>query len=233
MIDFHSHVLPGIDDGSESPRESEQMLRTSFAQGVELMVASPHFYPSSQELARWLEKRKAAREQISYDEKTMPKLLLGAELAYFDGMSNSVEIEKLCVEGTRLLLVEMPFYNWTRRMLEDVCALPSRQNIRPVLAHVERYYPFVPHRSTLEELSRQGVLLQCNGQIFLDRFHGRSALNLLKKGHISFLGSDAHGISFRPPNLAQAAELICKKLGDETLKELTRRGYRLLNMEQT
>ncbi len=233
MIDFHSHVLPELDDGSRSPQESEEMLRASYLQGVQVMVASPHFLPSCQSIDRWLEEREAARARIAYDPGEMPRLLLGAEVAYFDGMSNSSQLERLCLEGSRLLLVEMPFYNWTQRIIEDVCALHSRQDITPVLAHVERYFPFMPRRDTLEELSRRGVLLQCNGEAFLDRFHGRAAFKLLKQGNLSFLGSDAHGLIRRPPNLEQAAEAIEKKLGREALEELMRRGCRLLNMEQT
>ena len=143
MIDLHTHVLPGMDDGSRSPEESARMLRELGAQGVTLAAATPHFYAGENSPDRFLRRRKEAWERLQpVLEPGMPELILGAEVCYFEGLRRNDELPLLCMEGTDTLLLEMPFEPWSRRMLGDLLELADRGDMRVVLAHVERYMPF-------------------------------------------------------------------------------------------
>ena len=149
----------------------------------------------------------------------MPQLRLGAEVAYFGGMSHCEELAELCLEGTDLLLVEMPFAPWTDRMVSDICAIHQQLGLVPVLAHVERY----ARGSQMGRYRRQllgEVLLQSNAEHFLHLRTKGKALRQLRRGEIHLLGSDAHNMTHRIPKLGSAAELIRKKLGEEALSRL-------------
>lgn len=229
MIDLHSHILPGVDDGSESPEMSHAMLDLLQQQGVQVVVATPHFYATKDAPDKFLRRREEAAAQLQAD-RDMPGVILGAEVAYFDGMSNSLELTKLQLGNTKLLLVEMPFGAWSQRMIREVCQLPVQAGLRPVLAHVERYRKKDQLPKYKQQLLEQGVLFQCNAEAFVDLSTRRWALGQLKQGDIHFLGSDAHNLTGRPPKLDQAAQIITKKLGSGILEELTAFSKEMLNL---
>ena len=219
MIDVHMHLLPGMDDGSESVETSLGMLARSA--GAEGVCATPHFYADRDTPESFLRRRSAAwaRLKAALPEGHIP-IRLGAEVRYFEGMSRAEELPALCLEGTRLLLLEMPFQPWTERMLAEVDGL-SRRGLVPVAAHLERYLELAPKR-LLREFWELDLLVQCNAEFFLERRTSRRALKLLREGRVQLLGSDAHNVGARPPRLAEAAALIEKKLGPEVLAELRR-----------
>lgn len=220
MIDIHSHILPGVDDGSASLEETEQLLRLSWRQGVTDIVATPHFYASTDTMERFLSRRTEALARICWEESAMPRIYLGAEVAYFPGISRSQEMELLQIAGSRLLLVEMPFTPWTPSIVNEVCDLQNRQGLQPVLAHVERYRGAAQLPKFMRQLLDCGVLFQCNATAFKPGLRGMWAVRLLKKGNVHFLGSDCHNLTSRPPRLAEAAQFIERKLGTHPLEEL-------------
>ena len=217
MIDLHMHLLPGMDDGSESVETSLAMLARSA--GTEGVCATPHFYADRDTPESFLRRRSAAWERLkaALPEGHIP-IRLGAEVRYFEGMSRAEELPALCLEGTRLLLLEMPFQPWTERMLAEVDGL-SRRGLVPVAAHLERYLELAPKR-LLREFWELDLLVQCNAEFFLERRTSRRALKLLREGRVQLLGSDAHNVGARPPRLGEAAALIEKKLGPEVLAEI-------------
>ena len=218
MIDFHSHILPSVDDGSKSLEMTRQMLETSFRQGVEHIVATPHFYATKTTVEKFLHSRNAAWDSLG--EQTQPQVHLGAEVAYFPNMSRSEAMQQLQIEQTGLLLVEMPFEQWTDRVIADVCALQELQGLTPVLAHVERYRHRTLFPRYKDQLRAAGVLFQCNGEAFLCAGTKGWALRQAKKGYVNFLGSDSHNLTTRCPNLGQAAAVLEQKLGANWLREL-------------
>lgn len=229
MIDLHSHVLPGVDDGSRSLEETRQMLQLAFRQGVRYMVATPHFYADEMLPKSFLEKRQRAFESLTMDE-TMPVLLLGAEVAYFDNMSRSEALGQLQISTTGLLLVEMPFCAWTDRMVEDVCRIQDRQGLTPVLAHVERYRSRDQFPKYRDRLISEGVLMQANAGSFGGFRITMWLLRQLKKGNIHCLGSDSHNLTSRPPNMDLAEGVIEKKLGRSVMQELMDFSAHMLNL---
>ena len=140
MIDFHSHILPGMDDGSKSTQESLEMLDMLRAQGVDTVAATPHFYARENPPEVFLRRRAEAwnrlRPQLTADS---PRVLLGAEVRYFQGISHVDRLHDLCLEGQDVLLLEMPFSPWPSRTLAELTDLAQRGDLTVVLAHMERY----------------------------------------------------------------------------------------------
>lgn len=223
MIDIHSHILPGMDDGSDSPEMSRTILEKMLGQGVETVAATPHFYADRDTPARFLQRRAEAFARMEYDRERAPRVFLGAEVAYFDGMSHTHELEQMQLGDSGLLLIEMPFGPWSQRMIREICELPLQMGLVPVLAHVERYRRRDQLPKFLRQLAQQEVYFQCNAEAFLSVKDRRWALSMLKRGAVQFLGSDAHNLTTRAPKLGQAAAVISQKLGDDMLAELT--GY--------
>ena len=148
-------------------------------------------------------------------------MLLGAEVAYFDGMAGTEQLTQMQLGESKLLLVEMPFGPWSQRMIREISLLTIQLGLRPVLAHIDRYRRKDQLSRFAGELLQQGVLFQCNAQAFTDASSRRWAMNRLNREQIHFLGSDAHNMTTRAPNLAQAAQIITKKMGSDALEALT------------
>ena len=220
MVDFHCHILPGIDDGSRNIEMTEAMLEEEARQGVTEICATPHFYADFTTPRRFLRARKEAFDSLceAREEQDTPEILLGAEVRFFDGISAAEELQELCLEGTDLLLLEMPFTRWTDRMLTEVEEL-SRRGLQPVAAHIERYFGFNSDQ-LIRRFMDSDILIQCNAEFFLERRTSRVAMKLMKEERIHFLGSDAHNNSTRSPNLAKALERIEHKLGPEALERI-------------
>lgn len=208
MIDIHSHILPEMDDGSKSTTESLAMLRTAAAQGISVMAATPHFYPQQNDPESFLLRRALSVERLWKEwEEGLPELILGAEVAYFEGISRAEKMRELCYEGTNLLLLEMPFASWTERMAKEVQMLGRQCGIHVLLAHVERYrhYKKAP---VWNELLAGEVSVQCNAEFFIDRWTKRRARHMLEVGEIQLIGSDCHNMRSRMPNMGEALQVI-------------------------
>ena len=137
MTDFHTHILPCMDDGSGSAGESAAMLREERNQGIRNVVLTPHFHARDDSIPSFLCRRQQAwNHLLPHLPPQCPNLFLGAEVGYFEGIGAAEGIRQLRVEGSSLLLLEMPFCRWTERMAEDVLKLNGREGIQVVLAHV-------------------------------------------------------------------------------------------------
>ena len=222
MIDIHSHILPELDDGSQSLEESLGLLETLKSQGVEKVVATPHFYPHMDNLDGFLACREESFARLP-EREDLPQVILGAEVAYFNGISQTQEMKKLQIGDTGLLLVEMPFSPWTDYMVQDVCAIAAQTGLLPVLAHVNRYRSFGQLGRFGKTLLEQGVLFQCNADAFFTAFSRSWSLKGIEKGRLHFLGSDCHNLTLRPPLLEQAVAIIKEKLGEDALQAIAQR----------
>ncbi|MBQ7145868.1 MAG: capsular polysaccharide biosynthesis protein [Lachnospiraceae bacterium] len=228
MIDFHSHVLPGIDDGSRNPEMSRMMFYEAARQGVEVMAATPHFYGDRDTIDRFLKRRESAWEKaLPLAEEAGIELVAGAEVAYFDNMSQAGGIEALTLADTEILLVEMPFRAWSRREIQELDRL-LHEGFRLMLAHLERYLGFQKDKGILEAIYERPIFVQLNAESLLGFWNGQKALKLFKEGRAHLLGSDCHNLTSRPPNLAEGRAVIEKKLGRGKLAEIDKLGERLL-----
>ncbi len=214
MIDFHTHILPGMDDGSDGLKTSLSMLRTEARQGITTVLMTPHFYASENSPQTFLKRRQKAWEQLKpYIWPELPQVHLGAEVQYFEGICSVEDIRDLRIEGTNLLLLEMPFCHWPDRVVEDVLELSEWDDTRIVLAHIERYMAMQP-KGIWKQLRERGILMQCNVSFFDGWRTRHKAMSMLSSGEIQFLGSDCHNMKTRRPNwdlLPDKARLLVQR----------------------
>lgn len=231
MIDFHSHILPGMDDGARDAGESVLLLKESFRQGVTDIAATPHFYAEENSPKEFLKRREEAYIKLVPNlQSDMPRIHLGAEVKYFEGISRNDDIELLKLSGTDVLMVEMPFMKWTSRVISDVCELSLRPKTAVVLAHFERYFQFGA-KKYLTTFEGYGILIQANAESFVKSSEKRSLMKLLKSGKVHLLGSDCHNMELRPTQMLNAKESICKRLGDDALSNVNCISKALMHFE--
>ena len=232
VIDFHTHVLPGMDDGSKDADMSVEMLKMAALQGVDVMIATPHFYAMHHRPETSLERRQKAFSRLEGRlTEQMPRILAGAEVAFFPGISQAKRLDELTIEGTNVLLLEMPFSDWTNRDLEEVGELIKTRHYKIVLAHLERYMKISGNRKRFEELFSMPLYVQINAGSLTRWQQKRTLVKMFEKGQAHFLGSDCHGITYRSPNLSQGREILEKKLGGEFLRRMDQIGSSLLQLE--
>lgn len=212
MIDFHTHVLPGIDDGAKNTEESLKLLEICSRQGIEAIAATPHFYPMKETPQEFCKRRENAYNKLLpfLGEKQFPDIMLGAEVFYFEGMSDYGELECLKISGTKAILIEMPFIPWTLRMTSDVGRIYEKRGIIPLIAHIDRYINIFGKKEVLRCIDGLPVLIQANASFFIRKKTMGTALSMLKKDMIHLLGSDFHNLASRQPNLRDAADIIVK-----------------------
>lgn len=210
ITDIHSHILPGIDDGSQNVEQSMEMLRFARQQGITRMVATPHFYAHNDDPAQFLQRRKEAEKKLrdSMADEDLPELIMGAEVYYFPGMSDAEELQALTIGNTCFLLVEMPTTPWTEDMYHELEQIELKQGLIPILAHIDRYLTRFNQYSIFRKLKDMSVLIQANGSFFKNPKTQKWALRLIGKGKIHLLGSDCHDMERRRPELPSALKQI-------------------------
>ena len=228
MIDWHSHVLPALDDGSKSVDESQRMLTALKEQGISCVIATPHFHANRESVDTFLQRRQESYERlIQADNGSLPQVLCGAEVRYYPGIAKMEGLERLAIDGDSILLLEMPMDKWTEYTVRELCELASTRGLTVVLAHIERYLN-LQSSGVVERLCANGLLMQSNASFFNDFITRHKAFRLLMSGNIHFIGSDCHNMKERAPQIGRAYELIEKKLGPEYVSQMREYGYKML-----
>lgn len=231
MIDFHTHILPGIDDGSPSADESLEMLKMLNKQGVNKAVLTPHFYAYKTDVEMFLEMRNEALRTLKAKKAVSNigvSMYLGSEVLYFDELWRIDNLEKLCITGTEYILIEMPFDSWSESVLQGIERIINRRLI-PIIAHFDRYIRYQKNWANLKELVEMGAVLQMNADS-LKHFSSRHRVTkLLKKNIVSLIGSDCHNIEFRPPNLDIAEKELRKLSAGKYIASMEKLGRMILH----
>ena len=233
LIDFHSHILPYVDDGSKDTAMSLDMLRRQWEHGVGHVVLTPHFYPEHHTPENFLAARNdgfARLKEACAGQAELPQLYLGAEVAYFRGMSECDELQNLCIHDTKYILVELPMTQWDGQIYEELSGIRYKLGLTPVLAHVDRYLPRFGAKRMLTELARLPVLIQINASSLLRRSSAKVILWMLEREMAHLIGSDCHDMTDRPPNLGGAVQMIRQKLGDGAAERFLEIGQSVLNI---
>lgn len=233
IIDFHSHILPGIDDGARNLDTSMAMLEQIREQKVDYMVATPHFYASKDRIDAFLKKRANAWEQLSEaiekrDFHNAPQFFLGSEVAFFEGISRADQIDSLTIGDTNLLLLEMPFVPWTMQNVREVEKLISDRKLHVIIAHLERFIWMPGNKKMIQSLLELPVTVQINAESLLEWKHRRALLKMFRDGTAHILGSDCHGAHHRVPDLLEGRMVIEKKAGADVLHRIDMQGEKLL-----
>lgn len=207
LTEYHCHILPGIDDGSDRVETSLQMVEMMKAQGVERICATPHFYAHREKsIDDYLQKRQAAFGQIQ-GQTAVTDIHLGAEVAIEHGISELPGIEKLAITGTRIILLELPYRAYEKWMSEEIYNIAAEYKLKVMLAHVHRYLPYYS-KDEIETILSSKSILQINNEAFTSWKEKRLAKKVMAEHtHFAF-GSDAHNTSSRKPNW----ELLQKKV---------------------
>lgn len=228
MIDLHTHILCGMDDGARNSGMSLQMLRMERSQGVDTVMLTPHFYRHRETTGEFLDRRSEAfahlQERIATlpetEQEKLPKLLLGAEVTWVPNLTDCRSLDKLCLNGTKYLLLELPYGRWDGRLVDQIYDLMTVTGLTPVLAHLDRYRR-MQKPEQIREILELDIPVQISAETFLhwsNRGYGLKAL----QQYAHAVASDCHNPERRPPNLGEAMQVIEKKLGKSAAATIDR-----------
>lgn len=236
VVDFHTHILPGIDDGSKTSEESVAMLQMEAQQGIEHVVLTPHFYAEKESLPHFLERRSRAIERLDaamVGIEGVPELSVGAEVRIFEGIGNAEFLEELAISGTKCILIEMPMPPWSDSLLKELERIRYKRNLVPIMAHIDRYVGPLRTKGVPEIFSALPVLVQASGSFFVNWKTRNLALKLLQDKKIHLLGSDCHNLDTRVPNLQEALDIIERKTSSSKILRINSLESRLLDGESS
>ena len=188
VIDFHSHIVPGADHGCYSTEVFRKQWETIQNSGICGVVATPHFYPHGDSVASFLDRRQAGLEKMKpFLTESSPKVFIGAEVLVCPNLQNIPDFEKLCIEGTNCILLEMPFAAWTSADIAAVRAI-AESGFVPLMAHIDRYAV-----SDVLKLASLDVPMQVNAEALCKLLRHKNPFSFLKQGCVFAIGSDLHG----------------------------------------
>ncbi len=223
MIDFHTHILPGIDDGAKDVSVSAAMLEMEKEQGVNEIVLTPHYYGKFYSPTDFVRRRAAAYEKLLAVAAGEFFFTLGAEIHFSDTLSVNAECRKLAIGDTRYALVELPFgEKWSGSLLTRLRYFMDETELTPVIAHICRYPQLRKNPEALLRLAEMGCLLQVNASAFCDKDSSGFAFAALKHNLVHCLGSDCHNVTDRAPDLKRAEEAIAQAGYADRLEEIGR-----------
>lgn len=223
MIDIHSHILFGVDDGAGTIEDSMAMLEMAAQSGTTDIVASPHADPQFAFEPRIVNER---LEQLRKAAGDAIRIHSGCDFhLMYDNIQDALRNPaKYSINGLGYLLVEFSdliiFHN-----TEDVFERMQNAGLTPIVTHPERNPLLRQRGDRIERWVQSGVLIQVTGQSFFGRFGNaakRSADDLADKGLVHFVASDGHDIHHRPPKLDEAFEYIARRYGDAAAERLFR-----------
>lgn len=226
MIDTHSHILPGLDDGAKTIAESLDIVRQLQEAGFKTIVATPHVLEGTDYLlpAEILTATEQVRQAVT--EAGIPvEIVPGAENYIFPDMGKWVREGKLLTLGNtgKYILVELPMLeipHYTDQVFFEL----QVQGLTPILAHPERNKGIVDEPELLLEWAKKGVLFQLDLRSLRGRYGPKSqelAETLLHSDLIHFVGSDAHRVSRSGSSEREALQSVRDLIGEERFRELT------------
>jgi tyrosine-protein phosphatase YwqE len=199
QVEFHSHLIPGVDDGVETIEQSLEILENFHKIGMRKVITTPHimsdFYKNGPE--NLIPIRDQLRERLA--EMNIPlELEVAAEYMVDDGFDKKIESGNLLTFGPKKkhILIELPFMSEPNNLKKVLFELQI-SGYQPILAHPERYMYMGNNRTRYEELKEQGILFQLNLLSILGYYSKpvqESALFLIDKGMVDLVGSDTHHI---------------------------------------
>jgi len=232
MIDFHTHILPNIDDGARSIEETFNLIKEAKEVGFEAIISTSHYIENyyetnTPEREVWVN---AIYENLQSKDIDI-KLYLGNEIYMSENIIKLLEQRKAStINDTSYVLFEMPL-NAEPLNMYDIVYEMLQYKLVPVLAHPERYSYIQKEPELVYDLIRKGVLMQANyGSIM--GYYGEKAEIIVKKlfegNMIHFLGTDVHRQKTIYPIVPEALEKISEIIGEEKIEELTKINPRLV-----
>lgn len=199
IIDFHAHILPRADHGCKDENVCLEQLKLAKKYGIDVIIATPHFYPNSEDVNSFIEKRDkcfkaykaVAMEYCKKNGTTLPDVRIGAEVLIWRGLDKMEQLENLCIEETRTILIELPFTRkFDESIVDTLLSIRDKKKLHVVLAHVERY-----RYSEIMKLVQLGFDVQLNAASLFNLKRKIKCYRYLKYANVVAFGSDIHGIS--------------------------------------
>lgn len=217
--DLHSHILPGLDDGASDGEVARQMLHIAEESGTTDIYATPHLISGSW-LPTWEDIRSRVEELNRYAAEAglTVRVRPGAEVAMDWELLDLLSAPgPYCLDGSRFILVELPLGSLPNYADDFLFTLQTRDFL-PILAHPERNPDVKADPSCLQPWLDRGIYLQMNASSLAGHMGTRTkaaAQALVESGRVHFLGSDAHGVGVRRPDLRPAAAVLEQSLGGD------------------
>lgn len=234
MIDLHTHILPGIDDGADNCEVSRQMLESLQRDGVNNVVFTPHFYWRQNTVKHFLKNRNAALERLK--AAGMPeriKIHLGAEAEFNEMSVASSSLAPLAIDGGKYILLELPFTpDWNPKLFNRLENLIYSADLIPIIAHVERYPAVRKNPAYITKLSGMGCLIQVNCETARTAGNQNLADGLFQRGQVHCLGSDCHNMTTRKPDYAAAISALRACYGEACVTTLQENMEHVLKGEK-
>ena len=237
MIDFHSHIVYDVDDGSQTLEQSINILKKAEKAGFDKIILTPHYMEDyyeihTDEIAEKIEtlREKCNKEQIEIELYQANEIYITNHIVELIESSEATTINK-----SRYVLFELPMNEEPGNLLEVVYQLLENKKV-PIIAHPERYSYIQKDPNRLIPLIEQGVLFQTNyGSI--DGQYGKeiqkTAKLLIENNFIHFLGSDVHHEGYIYEKMPEIKESLRKIISNEKIKELTtQNAEKVLNNEE-
>lgn len=230
MFDIHSHILFGVDDGPKNIKESIDLLKMMKKEGINKVMATPHFYPQDTNISEFLQavNRNFKILKNTAEKYGLPQLYLGCELLYFSGIGQSTSLDCLCLNDSHYLLLELTDNCINDRLFSDINLLMKQAGIIPIIAHIERYCKAKNFKKLLEFVVENNIPVQVNAASFTMFFFRRAIKKLIKYEIPIILGTDSHSVDVRPPRLIEALECIEKKYGKEYKEQILRNNEMIM-----
>ncbi|KHM46525.1 capsule biosynthesis protein CapC [Pseudoalteromonas distincta] len=227
MIDIHSHILPGLDDGPKDLTESLGLLKIAQADGITHMVATPHIH-----LGRF----NNAASHI-YDDLAVLKAKalvnnIGIKLAVAAEVRLDVELMTLVmskklpfignVNGANYVLLELPHSHVSQGYDKFITWL-DKKNIKTIIPHPERNRDIQAKPFYIERLKQLGCEFQLTASSIEGEWGEQAkaiSVDMLKSGLVSYVASDAHSVKRRPPILSKARQIVSDLMGADKAHEL-------------
>ena len=224
IIDFHSHILCGVDHGSDSIGTSLSQLKLMKENGTDTAIATSHFYPEQMTVAQFLDKVASVEEQMASAASDIGiDVYVGAEILVCDGLDKIENLDKLCIRGTNCMLLEIPFVDvWIGGAVRAIEHIIDK-GFDVVLAHIDRYLP--RYENEIDHLISYGATAQINASAFAPFGIKKKALSYVEAGCVYALGSDLHGVDKKAYRDFSALK---KRLGSQYFEDIMQRSEALL-----
>lgn len=231
MLDIHSHILPGVDDGAQTIDESISILESMYSQGITTVIATPHFYPHEDNLEDFNQKVKEAFIELNNNisNKKVPEIYLGCEIFYYNGISKASSLYNFTVNGSKYLLLELNKFYIKESVFKEILSLKNEHGIIPIIAHIERYQKSRKYKAFIEFIKQNNILTQVNATSFFSKEYSKILKKLFAANAVTFIATDSHSIQRRPPLLKLALDKISAEYGEETKEKLIENSKKLFN----
>lgn len=222
LMDIHSHILPAVDDGAQNLETSIKLLEMMKEQGITDVIATPHFYADTENMEDFKHNVGNAYAVLNDAVKDMnlPKVHLGSEVYYFDGIGKSEGIKQLTLGSSKYILLELQSRAIDKTVLENINGIIYGLGLIPVFAHIERYAEEKDFKNLFKYIDSNNAYAQVNSSSVLFSPYKHIVRKLMKSGRISFIATDTHSPEHRPPMMRAALDEVKRCFGNDYVNTL-------------